>query len=37
MDSTSANLPVPDFTKSLISDLEGVKVGIPKEYFTAGH
>ena len=36
MDSTSANLPVPDFTKSLISDLEGVKVGIPKEYFTEG-
>ncbi|MYE90834.1 Asp-tRNA(Asn)/Glu-tRNA(Gln) amidotransferase subunit GatA [Candidatus Poribacteria bacterium] len=36
MDSTSANLPAPDFTKSLINDLEGVKVGIPKEYFTAG-
>ena len=36
MDSTSANLPIPDFTKSLINDLKGVKVGIPKEYFTAG-
>ena len=36
MDSTSANLPVPDFTKSLINGIEGVKVGIPQEYFTAG-
>ena len=36
MDSTSANLPVPDFTESLTNDLTGVKVGIPKEYFTAG-
>ena len=37
MDSTSANLPVPDFTESLTNDLEGVNtVGIPKEYFTAG-
>ncbi len=36
MDSTSANLPVPDFTKSLINDVEGIKIGIPKEYFTEG-
>ena len=36
MDSTSANLPVPDFTESLINDLKGIKVGIPKEYFTEG-
>ena len=36
MDSTSANLPVPDFTKSLINDVQGVKIGIPKEYFIAG-
>ena len=36
MDSTSANLPVPDFTKSLINDVKGVKLGIPKEYFIAG-
>ena len=35
-DSTSANLPVPDFTKSLINDVKGVKLGIPKEYFIAG-
>jgi len=36
MDSTSVNLPVPDFTKSLINDIEGIKIGIPKEYFTEG-
>jgi aspartyl-tRNA(Asn)/glutamyl-tRNA(Gln) amidotransferase subunit A len=36
MDSTSVNLPVPDFTKSLINDVQGVKLGIPKEYFIAG-
>lgn len=36
MDSTSVNLPVSDFTKSLINDVQGVKLGIPKEYFIAG-
>ncbi|MCZ6676478.1 MAG: Asp-tRNA(Asn)/Glu-tRNA(Gln) amidotransferase subunit GatA [Candidatus Poribacteria bacterium] len=36
MDSTAANLPVPDFTKSLIADVKGIKIGIPKEYFTEG-
>jgi aspartyl-tRNA(Asn)/glutamyl-tRNA(Gln) amidotransferase subunit A len=33
MDSTSVNLPVPDYTKSLINDVKGLKIGIPKEYF----
>lgn len=33
MDSTSVDLPVPDYTKSLINDVNGIKVGIPKEYF----
>jgi len=33
MDSTSVDLPVPDYTKSLINDVKGLKVGIPKEYF----
>ena len=31
-DSTSANLPVPDFKKSLNGDIKGLKIGIPKEY-----
>jgi aspartyl-tRNA(Asn)/glutamyl-tRNA(Gln) amidotransferase subunit A len=35
-DSTSANIPVPDYTKSLVKDLKGMKVGIPKEYFIEG-
>ena len=33
MDSTSVDLPVPDYTKSLINDVKGMKIGIPKEYF----
>jgi len=35
-DSTSVNLDVPDFTKSLIENVKGIKIGIPKEYFVAG-
>ncbi len=35
-DSTSLNVPVPDYTKSLVSDVKGWKIGIPKEYFIAG-
>lgn len=33
MDSTSVDLPVPDYKKSLINDVKGIKIGIPKEYF----
>jgi len=33
MDSTSANLAVPDFTKSLVKNIKNIKIGIPKEYF----
>jgi len=33
MDSTSLDLPVPDFTKALYSDVKKMRVGIPKEYF----
>ena len=36
MDSTSADVPVPDFTRSLINDVKGMKLGIPKEYFIEG-
>ena len=33
-DSTSADVPLPDFTKALDQDVKGMKLGIPKEYFT---
>lgn len=33
-DSTSADLPVPDFTQALKGDVSGMKLGMPKEYFT---
>ncbi len=36
MDSTSVNYPVPNYLESLIPDLEGIKIGLPKEYFVAG-
>ena len=35
-DSTSADIPLPDFTKNLKDGIKGLKVGIPKEYFIAG-
>jgi len=35
-DSTSVPEPVPDYTKSLLPDLKGLKLGIPKEYFVEG-
>ncbi len=31
-DSTSANLPVPDFETALTGDIRGKKIGIPREY-----
>ena len=31
-DSTSAELPVPDFEAALTGDIRGKKIGIPKEY-----
>jgi len=36
LDSTSVNKEVPDYTKSLGKDIQGLKIGIPKEYFIAG-
>ena len=36
MDSTSVNLPTPDYTEYLSCDIEGVKIGVPKEYFVEG-
>lgn len=35
-DSTSANIPAVDYTKSLTGDVKGLKIGIPKEYFIDG-
>ena len=35
-DSTSANIPVPDFEKSLTGDVRGLRIGIPKEYLLDG-
>jgi aspartyl-tRNA(Asn)/glutamyl-tRNA(Gln) amidotransferase subunit A len=35
-DSTSVDRPVPDYTESLVPDLRGVRVGVPREYFVEG-
>jgi len=35
-DSTSADLPVPDFVAGLKGDIKGLKIGIPKEYRVDG-
>jgi aspartyl-tRNA(Asn)/glutamyl-tRNA(Gln) amidotransferase subunit A len=32
-DSTSANLPVPDFHSALNPNLQGLRIGLPREYF----
>jgi aspartyl-tRNA(Asn)/glutamyl-tRNA(Gln) amidotransferase subunit A len=36
MDSTSADIPVPDFRRSLVKDIKDVRIGIPREYFPEG-
>ena len=35
-DSTSVDQPVPDYTKSLVPDLKGLRIGVPREYFVKG-
>jgi aspartyl-tRNA(Asn)/glutamyl-tRNA(Gln) amidotransferase subunit A len=35
-DSTSVNIEVPDYKQSLIKDVKGIRIGIPKEYFIEG-
>jgi len=35
-DSTSVNVPVPDFTQSLVDNVRGMILGIPKECFREG-
>jgi len=36
LDSTSANIEVPDFEKSLVQDVKGLRIGIPAQYFVEG-
>ncbi len=35
-DSTSIDRPVPDYTKVLGQNVKGLRVGVPKEFFTKG-
>lgn len=35
-DSTSANVPVPDYNETLNEPLAGLRIGIPKEFFADG-
>ncbi len=35
-DSTSVDTPVPDYTAGLGNDLGGLRIGLPKEYFSQG-
>ena len=36
MDSTSMDLPKKDYTKALVNDVKGMKIGLPKEYIGEG-
>jgi len=36
LDSTSVKIDKPDYTKALVNDLKGVKVGVPKELMVEG-
>jgi len=36
LDSTSAPVPVPDYTSALGKDIKGMKIGLPREYFSTG-
>jgi len=35
-DSTSVDVRVPDYRKSLVNDVKGIRIGIPDEYFIEG-
>ena len=35
-DSTSMDVPVPDYTAALTGDIRGLRVGVPREYFIEG-
>ncbi len=36
MDSTSINLPKVDYTKALVNDVKGLKIGVPSDYIGEG-
>lgn len=36
LDSTSANISKKDYTASLVNDVKGIRIGVPKEYFGEG-
>jgi len=36
MDSTSADVPVPDYEQEIARPVKGLKLGVPKEYFGEG-
>ena len=36
LDSTSADVPVPDYEADLAKPVTGLKIGVPKEYFSEG-
>jgi aspartyl-tRNA(Asn)/glutamyl-tRNA(Gln) amidotransferase subunit A len=36
LDSTSADVPVPDYEADLMQSVAGLKIGVPKEYFGEG-
>lgn len=36
LDSTSLPAPVPDYTQALTGSVEGLRIGLPKEYFIEG-
>jgi aspartyl-tRNA(Asn)/glutamyl-tRNA(Gln) amidotransferase subunit A len=35
-DSTSVNVEIPDYKRSLVRDVRGIRIGIPDEYFVEG-
>ena len=35
-DSTCVDKTVPDYAKSLVNDVQGITIGVPKEYFAEG-
>ena len=35
-DSTSLDVPVPNYSAALTGDVQGARIGVPKEYFTEG-
>lgn len=36
LDSTSVDVPVPDYAAALTGDVKGLRVGVPREYFVEG-